>query len=393
MTLKTRWFVIVALMMAGCGGGANDASQLGNDPRSSEAQRGTGTLHTFCSGAAIEVWAGVGNANAGTLVGTITFSGGTATLTLADGSPFVPTVLHLQFATALSGIPVNASGNPVPGHFEYQFPISSPPYVFDFTPPTDTVFVAAHFVFTEPGGVGGFDLLLPAGLVDVSVTAPFPGGPAYFPHTYLTNAGSLSGDYLGWCADVGRDIYPDTTYPAKLYSTYDAAAMTALAGLFDPTAFLTANLPQVNYVLNHFQVGTMVMPVTNATACTPTGDAAQALTYSDLQKAFWWFISNNTTQTGGLDVWSQNRVDAIICAANASGAAFTPVCGQKIGFFAVPLAGDPLAIDAQPILISAPVPCGGGDETAWADGKTGALFPRESQWGTYFKWNATCSAQ
>jgi hypothetical protein len=389
MTRKFRWLAVAALIMAGCGG--TDTAQLGNDTRDSAARRPVRPVNTFCSGQTIEVWAGVGNANAGTLVGYLTLSGGTATLTLPEGSPYVPTVMHLAFGATLADIPVNNSGNPVPGQFPYQFPISSPPYTFEFAAPSGTVYAAAHFVFVQPGGVQGFQLLLPSGMVDLSVTMPYPGGPAYFPHTYLTNAGAMSGDYLGWCSDVGRLITPDVTYPAKLYSTYDAAGIAELAALLPPTTFHAESLPKVNYLLNQFQVGTMVAPVDDATSCTPTGAPAEALTYSDIQKAIWWLISNDTAQNGGLDVWSQQRVDAIVCAANAN-SSFTPACGQKVAFLAVPLTGDPPAISNQPVLATAPAPCGGGEETAWADGKVGAIFPGASQWGTYFQWNTACTA-
>lgn len=382
------WLSLAAVIASGCGGNATDSEQV-NSP----VQKGTGTLHTFCSGQQIEVWAGSGNPTAGMLVGTIAFyNNGTATLTLNNSLQFayVPSILHLAIATSLSGIPVNNSGNPVPGQFQYQFPITPVPgqlqYTFNFTPPTGTVYVAAHFgVSIYSGLAGGY--YLPTTPVNFSVFAPYPGAPAFFPEIDITNAGALSGtSYMGYCIDPYRVINTGVTYEAMMVSIYDSAALADLALRFPPVPFDYQNFPLVNYLINKYPVGSLITPVSDTTSCTPSG-TEQAVTYGDIQKAIWWLLNQNYgDETGALGDWSPERVNALLCDAYANGVGFAPACGQKFLFVLAPTNGK-----NQAVFSWLTIPCA-GTQTAWADGKDGALFPNSSQWGTYFLWNTTCSA-
>ena len=79
-------------------------------------------------GTPMELWAGVGNEDAGTLVGYITFDSESVRINLTDLDgdgvpdmyPWVATAVHIHFAENLDGIPQTPSNNPKVGHFEYN---------------------------------------------------------------------------------------------------------------------------------------------------------------------------------------------------------------------------------------------------------------------------------
>ena len=79
-------------------------------------------------GTPMELWAGVGNEDAGTLVGYITFDSESVRINLTDLDgdgvpdmyPWVATAVHIHFAETVDGIPQTQSGNPKVGHFEYN---------------------------------------------------------------------------------------------------------------------------------------------------------------------------------------------------------------------------------------------------------------------------------
>ena len=79
-------------------------------------------------GTPMELWAGVGNENAGTLVGYITFDSESVRINLTDLDgdgipdmyPWVATAVHIHFAENLDGIPQTPSNNPKVGLFEYN---------------------------------------------------------------------------------------------------------------------------------------------------------------------------------------------------------------------------------------------------------------------------------
>lgn len=89
-------------------------------------------------GTPMELWMGVGNENAGMLVGYVTFyyvgMQGYVQIDLTDFDgepgpdmfPFVATKIHIHFAPSVNDIPHTSKGNPIPGLFEYNIPVTDP---------------------------------------------------------------------------------------------------------------------------------------------------------------------------------------------------------------------------------------------------------------------------
>jgi hypothetical protein len=243
-------------------------------------------------------------------------------LTLFEGQgSLAPTVLHLQFADELTGIPVTRSGNPVPGHFACPFAITPASgrtvYSFDLRgcPVHDadgdgTVFAAAHFGISHPGGVGSLgEFLLPGSPASLALTHGGVEFPTYFPSIVVSGAGALDGTYSGWCADPNRWI---TNGPAMLYSTYDAAAMAQVAALLDPpTTLLAGGLPVANSIVNRYVAGTT--PITPVDAsCNPLGGGdVRPPTMWTIQLALWYVL------TGQL-IEDDPHAMAIACEMTAS---------------------------------------------------------------------------
>jgi len=405
-SLVKSWIVVAAALLAACGGQVTEGPDTLQLAGGTAAKDRGGELHTYCSAEAIPVWLGVGNAASATQVGTLALASGTATLTLVGGDqfPFVPTVLHLQFADSVSGIPMvnGTSGNPIPGQFACSFAITpvngQTTYSFDLSGcplPADAngdgkYLVAAHFGFTQYGGVEGFGFYLPPSAT-MSVTYPYGGGPAYFPHTFITNDGFLNGDYLGWCVDPNRVIYQNTPYTVQLYSSYDAAGLAALADLMDPPTTLSyQNLPLVNYIQNTFAAGT-VTPLYDG-SCNPVLDPntgvqqTAAVTYSDIQRAIWILVNGATSGSGLYDL-TPYGTSSLLCLAQANGVGFVPGCNQSIAFLMAPTGMAAQVIIGQVVLSSVAIPCTTSSGTAWADGNGGKTFPKASQWGTYFEYD------
>ncbi len=381
---------------------------------------GTGTTipNTFatCPGSTMELWMGVGNQTAGTLVGYATLRQvGTqdyVKINLIDYDdgipgpdilPFVVTAIHIHFAPTVAGIPHTRNGNPIPGQFEYNIPVNAP-YQSDYLIPVEFDAVGAiHVSVKEYAGVEGFTYWLPNNQVTLRIVDyPSAGDPTYF-KLQVMGGGFIStydmgygpGVYEGWCIDTDHTINLNQDYPAYLFSSYESLPSWIVGpGLIE----YPENLDKVNYLVNAFHTGQLVQPMeANCTArinpVTGLPYPPEALTYSDIQKAIWSFIEN-TPSSAGIGAWSQYRVNAIVCAANAYGEGFVPDCTQKVVFLVVP-AGQTLTVQVvvgQPVIGELPVPCEGASGTAWGDGKLGAQFPGANQWGTWFNVNikTTC---
>jgi hypothetical protein len=200
----------------------------------------------------------------------------------------------------------------------------------------------------------GISVILPE-YVNMSVTYPYAGAPAYF-STTVTNGGILDGTYDGWCVDVGNVIYTGTEYTAKVISSYDSNG--GLAGLVDKPE----NLEMVNWIINQNFAGTPSL-------------AGGVFTYGDVQRAIWQLVDDQVS-ANGLGAWSQARVDEILALALTGGAGFVPECGQKLAVVLVPvdIAGTPVTAQitiAQVTIITFPtvcIPVTDGNETAWAAG-------------------------
>ncbi|MHC4435762.1 MAG: hypothetical protein ACYS3S_00265 [Planctomycetota bacterium] len=360
-------------------------------------------------GTPMELWMGVGNENAGMLIGYVTFyyvgTQGYVKIDLSDFDgepgpdmfPFVATKIHIHFAPSVNEIPHTSKGNPILGLFEYNIPVTDPYQTIYDIPVEFDVVGAIHLSVYRYGGIEGFNFWLPNDQVTLRIVDyPSAGDPSYF-KLKITNGGFISeydmgygsGIYEGWCVDVDHTIGLNVNYPAYLYSSYE----TLPSWVVGPGKLeYPENLDLVNYLVNTFEVGQLVQPM-NAD-CTPrinpgTGQPypPEPLTYGDIQRAIWSYVDNNQS-TSGLGPWSQYRVNAILCEVDANGEGFIPTCEDKVVFIVIPT-GTPGSFSyqlviGQPVIGTIAVECTSAGGTAWGDGKYGANFPGARQWGTYF---------
>lgn len=293
-------------------------------------------------------------------------------------NPLVPEVgewcmtqTHLAVEKNLADIPQTKKKSPIPGQFEYGDPVlgctaeASYPVPNTWTVGTE-LFIAAHAVVQKvvstASDLPGFEAALPSSAT-ISVKYPVSGGPAYFPHTYITSP-ELTGDFLGWCVDTDHVIYQNTNYTANVYSSYE----TLPEGLVE----YPQNFDLVNWIINQGFVG-------KSSGC------GGAYTYGDVQRAIWELI-DDTASTAGLGSWSQCRVNEIKAAASASGEGYVPPCG---GFVAVVLApvDNSQVIIAQVITAQVQVACTAEyeSETAWGGPYPDFRF-NKNDWSIYFKY-------
>lgn len=347
-------------------------------------------------GEQMEIWMGVGNEMAGTLVGHIIFAHDPdrviIDLTDADGDgtpdmyPYVMDEVHIHFAGSEGEIPHTKNGNPIPGQFEYNIALDPTKTITEIEVEFDLV-GAIHLTVKKYGGIDGFAFYLPDEPVTVKFTYPAPN--SYLLMEILSdNAGALKGNYENWCVNtsISLDPYLGQEIEALLYSSYEEIPV----GIVD----YPGNFPLINYLINHYAVGTQVQPRDDCD--TPTeGRGIEAITMSDIQKAIWTIIDDDPSTNLGLGVWSQERVNAILCDVEVNGIGFEPGCDDKIVFLVVPVdpEKEPLFIIGQPTISSVPVPCADEGGTAWGDGKWGATFPGSKQWGTWFNYVADCTPE
>ena len=389
----------------------------------------------------VELWAGVGNGGGGTLVGYVEFpalNGDQLTVRyvmLNNGLyPWVIKGVHFQLSDKLNQIPVNNSGNPVPGQFTYkqdfQAPYTEDTITFTYTKPVDTngdgYYVAAHASVCQLNsstGTQGLCSILPDNIVsEIHVEHNYPTNYFNF-HFHNSTAGWLQnfdldgsgplqpGNFYGYCLDADNPIYPPLEICGKFYCSSESLPPEVIG---DGKVEHPENLPLINWILNNYNNGDNIaqfsysLPLNQANwpfngTFTSLGSNA-TITMGDIQCAIWSIIDNNVASTMWNDIgpWSlanpkgyiEGNVWAIIHdALTTSGAStFKPGCNQKMAVILVPTDCQTGIWDGkQLIMFYLPVPCGTGNcETAWGDGKFGARFPNANQWGTYFRWNVTC---
>jgi hypothetical protein len=282
------------------------------------------------------------------------------------------TKTHLAVATAPGDIP-QKNGNPIPGLFEYNDMhdcVTEYTYEIPLEGDGDTeLYIAAHANVQKLIGwesdLAGLEAALPD-TVTMKVTYPYSGGPAYFPHTYVSGGTILDGDYLGWCVDTDNVIYQNVNYTANVYSSYEPLP----AG----TVEKQENLDLVNWIINQGFKG-------QPSACGGN------YTYGDVQRAIWALIEDGQS-TSGLYGWSQCRVDEILAAAHTYGEGFEPGCGDVVAVILVPVNGQQIII-AQVTFIEVGVPCIPVYQTATAwggDSENPLGFPGKN-WATYFTYS------
>lgn len=340
-------------------------------------------------GTPMELWMGVGNEKAGTLIGHVRFTSNTVIIDLTDTDsdgepdmyPYVADEVHIHFASDVSGIPHTQKGNPILGHFEYNIPLDPTEMLIKIPVDFDDV-GAIHLTVTKPGGIDGFEFYLPDEPVTVKFTYPAP--TSYLKMEILSdNAGALKGVYENWCVNtsISLDNSLNQEIEALLYSSYEEIP----DGIVD----YPDNFPLLNYLINNYAVGDEVeLTDSNCDPVLVDGETlSEALTIGDIQKAIWTLIDDDPSTNLGLGGWSQERVNAILCDVDTeANLLYKPGCNDKIVFLVVPIdpEEEPLFIIGQPTISSVPVPCADEGGTAWGDGYYGATFPGSKQWGTWF---------
>lgn len=336
-------------------------------------------------GKPMQLWMGVGNKKAGTLVGTATFLTNPERvkidLTDSDGDgkpdmfPYVIEDLHIHFAADVSGIPHTKKGNPIPGKFEYNVDVDPYQTSMEIQVSFDAV-GAIHLAVEKIGGIEGFNFYLPNNEVKMTVAA---SGTSY--NKMLIEGGGFISDYdsgLGkgwyesWCFAADLSI-AYKSYSAYLYSSYENIPEDVLT----QANINSDNLDNANWLMNNYNVGDVI---------ESNGEILGTLTVMDIQKAIWTLINNK--QAPSL------LVKFIVEEALTNGEGYIPGCDEKIIFLSVPT--DPnMIVNAQlligqPLIAEIPVPCEDEGGTAWGDGYYGATFPGSKQWGTWFRYDANC---
>ena len=348
----------------------------------------------------MELWMGVGNEKAGTLVGYVRFETGKVIIDLTDSDqdgkpdmyPYVIEEIHIHFASSSSGIPQTKKGNPIPGKFEYNITPENYGTKIEI-PVMFEAFGAIHLSVKKFGGIEGFEFYLPNDPVQVQFK--YPGLNSYLDvKIFGANAGALAGTYENWCVNTGIGLNTGTdddpiTYDALLYSSYEPIP----AG----TVKKPENFDLINYLINNYTVGTVV-ELKNDDCTTYQNEqgntVSEAITMQDIQKAIWYLIDGGTADFSELPVdWKQERVKAIVCEVEENGEGFEPECDEKIVFVVVPIDKakwpEISLLAVQPTVSSVPVPCADEGGTAWGDGYYGATF-KGNNWGTWFKYDAFC---
>ncbi len=344
-------------------------------------------------GKQMQLWMGVGNAEAGTLVGYVEFEPGKVIIDLTDSDqdgtpdmyPYVIEEIHIHFASTDEDIPQTRNGNPIPGRFEYN--ITPDEYTTRYEIPVEFDNVGAiHLSVVKFGGIEGFAFYLPNDPVQVKFT--YPGTNSYLEVAISgANAGALAGTYENWCVNTSYGLDPTLVYDALLYSSYEPIP--------SGTVKKPENFDLINYLINNYKVGTVVELKNDD--CTPYlnegNTVSEAITMQDIQTAIWYLIDGGDAFFDQLPLdWKQERVNAIVCEVQQNGEGFEPDCGEKIVFVVVPIDLNKLPVQlivGQPTVSSVPVPCADEGGTAWGDGYWGATFGG-AQWGTWFKYDAAC---
>jgi len=332
--------------------------------------------------------------NGANVVGNVTVSqeNGYIVVKYTVTGDVVLTETHLHIATSPDEIPQN-NGNPNPGGFQYSDP-HGPVTEWTYTIPLQadtvyhpkngkllspghnwtsapTLYIAAHGVVKYPDDCDELVLDLPDE-VTVSVTFAGAGSDSYF-DALVSGGTTLDGLYDAWCIATDRSIRLVPDYPRG--TPLQALVLSSYEGGY-------SNMDLVNWILNNpdMEVGDV------SPACGGT------YTYGDIQRVIWELVAGDSTTITGLGSWSQCRVDEIIAAAIENGVGYVPNCGDIVAIILQPYVVipeddpqiDPITGDEvtglwyfQPIIITIPAPCCGGDDTVWA----GVFDPSDNEPG------------
>ena len=356
LTQLSTLALVVALVVSGCGpesspmGAVNDDAVAGSS--ADLGKRGAKKNNDITAATANVAF----DANAGDLIaGQHTVVG--KVMVTDDGTDITVSYSITDLSWCLTETHVYLSNDTpkkaAPGQFDYGNDALDCVTNWSVTIPIPDgglpVYIAAHGV-AEGSGEGGEGVTTDITaswpeVIDFSVTQPSASGNAYF-DVNVQNWGTMSGDYLGWCANPEINIRRGQSYTAYAWSSYDPALPVG-------TVEFPENLDLVNYLLNQDLIGA-------------------GYTYGEIQKAIWELLDSETSDNG-LGTWDQNKVDEIVADAEANGEGFLPECGQVYAVILIPF-DERSSPSAQPVIITKPVECGGGgegDETVWAYGYMG----------------------
>lgn len=404
----------------------------------------------FCPGEEIPIWVGVGNEEAGEMIGTATVDPETGTVTFDFYNGWEAEDIHMECTTELidlgngtefPDLPMTnvridkkgniKGGNPIPGQFETKFHYD-PPQGGTFTESVDVpdgeemsycaIHVAAVNCENETDtDVETINALLDE-YIDKDICIQLTGGVEESMH-YIeimeecptipecpnpelqyecngSDGGTLAGLYKsGWCLAPNINIGTGP-YCAELFSAYDERLFDKLESEGIDTGNAYDNVDIGSYLANAFVIG--VETTVDVGDCNGfSGPVTFTPTKYDMQEAFWRLTASDAVlddklNHGAWDWWTsegavnEEAVDAMVCYSMQNGEGYVPGCDDLMVI--VFIAHNECGVLQQPIMSFIPVPCEGGDcdsETGWGDGKEGAQFPGNN-WGTWFRFDPTC---
>lgn len=299
-----------------------------------------------------------------------------------DEGDWYLTEVHLHLTTDPNEIPMNRAGNPMIGHFEYNFPLDIDDQVKEFElpvcipipedengNPVNSVFIAAHgvacnkvAVLHETPDFEQFCASLPE-TADLTVVDDRVLG--YFTST-ITDGGWLDGEYPGWCLSriitIPRGVLlDDFEIVCSLDPNLEAY------GIVD----YPENMPLVNYILNQNYIGKIV----------DVESADKKIRAMDVQCAIWELID----ESGAPEVYMNDKVQWILEDVEANSPDFVLECGSYVGIILVPPRNEDGSLTTQVSMISVPLSCESYEyecETIWAEGFE---FPGNN-WAMFFKY-------
>lgn len=215
---------------------------------------------------------------------------------------------HMHVAQFEHEIPQNHKGNPKIGKFEYQmehnkaieYTIAVP-----YTWPAGTdIVVAAHAVVD-------FDETM-TNLPDNAHLIAGSGTTQSYLTDYISEAGTLNGEYNAWCIDYGHAIYLGVPYEANVYSSI--GDLSKLGQVDHPE-----NLDKVNWLINQGFIG------------QTSSYAGSEFIHMDIQYAIWHIVDDNPPNYPNYPpYWDPLRLEELLYLAYAYGEDFIPGCDDKM---------------------------------------------------------------
>lgn len=125
-------------------------------------------------------------------------------------------------------------------------------------------------------------------------------------------------DLAMYCVDLAHTISSNTSYCARLYSSYDDVLPSDVKN--------PQNLDLVNYLMNTYAIGDMASDGT-------------AFTGGDFQRTFWKLVYGTLPNVGahGSGPSSNARVNELLAAAALNGEGYEPPCDGKVAVLVYPV--------------------------------------------------------